>query len=150
MSEDPSEKKEEERDKKELTEFFGYVGIIIALTMTIAWDYVKSETQEVSVFFTTLYYLLCVLALMQFGLIFYSKYIGFEDFAKVIEGTISLPLFVLVPIFLSILPIFGLGQTNPAIGIALAIWMILFAGISYYYIRTWKGLKKDSENLSQD
>jgi hypothetical protein len=145
VSEEPSKKKEEKKDKKELTDFFGFVGVIIALTMTIAWDYIKSGTNEIFIFFTTIYYFFCVISLLMIVLIFYSKYQGYTNFSKTLEEKITLPIVVLAPIFLGIIPVVGLGLEKSSVYRGAIFGVIIFSVFLVTISLMWLSTKEQSE-----
>lgn len=111
MLADPDIQKEleEEHKSKVAEEFIGFLGVIIALVMTIAWEFLQSKPEEPLVILASVwYYLACLGALTSICLFYYFRFIDKEDWAKKIERLFFFP-FSFFAIVLGILPIFGLG-----------------------------------------
>jgi len=150
MSEEPSKTKEEEIDKSELNNFFGFVGVIIALTMTIAWDFVNTTTNESYIFLAALYYLVCAIALTQICFYLYLRCVRKKDYAEAFLKTFFFPIFMVIPIVLSVIPILGIGETKNGAMIAFYIWGVIMLILIISYYRIWNKVKKNSNDLSQE
>ena len=143
MSKNSEILKDDEKQTEALENYIGFLGVIIALTMTIAWDFVKFTTNESVIFAAILYYFMCVTALGVIVLFYYFKTKGEISKAKFLEG-LFFPLAGVPIILLAVIPLLGLGY--PAF-YALLLWLGLLAFYGVVWLFLARSRKKFFKSL---
>lgn len=147
-------KGEEEEKEEILVDYLGFLGVIIALVMTIVWDSLKAQNPGSQIFIgLSVYYVTCLTILGLICIFYWAKYAQRLRIIEIIESNIFMP-FALFAILAGVLPILSLGDlaliSTFAAFILLGTLIVIGYGSYLVLERALKTLKQTDRVTKED